>query len=68
MDIDDAFNLIFEELQKSLFILEEHNLIETLWDEQGESSIRPTKKLMDLEKKGILRDYIKQIFPTEVDE
>ena len=65
MSIEEAFNYIFEELQKSFSILEDHGLIETLWDENGESSVRPTKKLMDLEKKGILRDYVQEIFPKE---
>jgi len=65
MSIEEAFNYIFEELQKSFSILEEHGLIETLWDESGESSIRPTQKLMDMERKGILRDYVQEIFPKE---
>ena len=65
MSIEEAFNYIFEELQKSLSVLEEHGLIETLLDENGESSIRPTKKLMDMERKGVLRDYVKEIFPEE---
>jgi len=65
VNLEDAFNLIFEELQKSLSILEDNGLIETLWDEEGESSARPTKKLMDMERKGILRDYVKEIFPEE---
>ena len=65
MSIEEAFNYIFEELQKSLSVLEEHGLIETLWDENGESSIRPTNKLMDMERKGVLRDYVKEIFPEE---
>ena len=43
----------------------DNGLIETLWDEEGESSARPTKKLMDMERKGILRDYVKEIFPEE---
>ena len=65
MSIEEAFNYIFEELQKSFSILEDHGLIETLWDENGESSVRPTNKLMELEKKGILRDYVQEIFPKE---
>ena len=65
MSIEEAFNYIFEELQKSFSILEDYELIETLWDENGESSVRPTNKLMELEKKGILRDYVQEIFPKE---
>jgi hypothetical protein len=65
MSIEEAFNYIFEELQKSFSTLEDHGLIETLWDENGESSVRPTKKLMDMERKGVLRDYVKEIFPEE---
>lgn len=65
MSIEEAFNYIFEELQKSFSTLEDHGLIETLWDENGESSVRPTNKLMELERKGVLRDYVKEIFPEE---
>ena len=65
MSIEEAFNYIFAELQKSFSTLEDHGLIETLWDENGESSVRPTNKLMDMERKGVLRDYVKEIFPEE---
>ena len=65
MSIEEAFNYIFEELQKSFSTLEDHGLIETLWDENGESSVGPSKKLMDMERKGVLRDYVKEIFPEE---
>ena len=65
MDIEEAFEYIFEELRKSLSTLEDNGLVETLWDENGENSVRPTKKLMEMERKGILRNYLKELFPED---
>lgn len=65
MEIDEAFEYIFEELRKSFSKLEDNGLIETFWDENGENSIQPTRKLMEMEKKGTLQEFLKEIFPED---
>lgn len=61
MDFEEAIQLIMEKIRESFSVLEDHGLIQTLWDENGDDFVEPTKKLMDLEKKGKLKSYVRDI-------
>lgn len=65
IEFEEALKKIMERLQESFSILEDHGLVRTIWDENGNDSMEPTEKMMKLERQGKLHSYVKNIFQED---
>jgi len=65
IEFEEALRKIMDKLQESFSILEDHGLVRTIWDEDGNDSLEPTEKMLKLERQGKLRSYVKNIFQED---